>query len=57
MGIGKNPLINGITSTETVCDIEFGGNVMTSIPIIKEHNEIISVIFSINFKHRYNKLA
>jgi len=30
VGIGKNPLINGITSTEIHCVIEFGENVMTS---------------------------
>lgn len=57
VGIGKNPLINGITSTEIVWDIEFGGNVITSTWIIKEHNEIVSVIFNIKYKHRYNKLA
>jgi len=34
VGIGKNPLINGITSTETLCVIELGGNVMTSMKII-----------------------
>lgn len=28
--MGKNPLISGITSTETFCAVEFGGNVMIS---------------------------
>lgn len=57
VGIGKNPLINGITSTETVCAIEFGENVITSTWKIREHNKINSVIFSIKFKHRYNTFS
>lgn len=37
--MGKYPLINGITSTETLCDNDFEENVMTSK---KKNNKYIN---------------
>lgn len=54
--MGKNPLINGITSTETLCIVEFEENVMTSTEtnvklVIKEYYNK-----NVEFNKYFNKI-